>query len=52
MSRPIDENDLNNAMDLLRQEMSSIQDKALKLVDKKMGAMITDKVRWQWPVES
>ena len=43
MARPVDENDLTNAMDVLRQEMNAIQDKALKLVDKKMGGMITDK---------
>mmetsp|Transcript_11374 Transcript_11374/g.27774 ORF Transcript_11374/g.27774 Transcript_11374/m.27774 type:complete len:594 (-) Transcript_11374:870-2651(-) len=43
MARPVDENDLTNAMDLLRQEMNAVQDKALKLVDKKMGGMITEK---------
>ncbi|CAD7965873.1 unnamed protein product [Amoebophrya sp. A25] len=43
MARQVDENDLTNAMDLLRQEMNAVQDKALKLVDKKMGGMITDK---------
>lgn len=43
MSRPIDDNDLQNAMDLLRQEMQQLQDKALKLVDKKIGAMVTEK---------
>lgn len=32
MARPVDENDLTNAMDLLRQEMNAVQDKALKLV--------------------
>ncbi len=32
MSRAVDENDLTNAMDLLRQEMNAVQDKALKLV--------------------
>ena len=43
MVRPIDTNDLENALDLLRNEVSAVQDKALKLVDKKLGTMITAK---------
>ena len=47
-SRPVDQNDLDNVTEVLKNDMHMFQSKILKLVDNKMGTMITREGQ-MWP---